>query len=92
MNTPRRSPDTVIAHNLKNYPSTTWLQYAHLNLVSIILVEFHEIPTNGFQEIVFTKMSTDGLTNEPNDRLTDRQRESYIAPINFVSYTPYLGV
>ena len=43
-------------HNsAQNYRTGTGLQHAQLGLVSIIAVKFHEILTNGFQEIVFTK-------------------------------------
>ena len=38
----------------KNYQTGTGLQHAQLGLVSIIAVKFHEILTNGFQEIEFT--------------------------------------
>ena len=46
MNTPRQRPVTVITPiSLKNYPSATWLQYALLGFVSIILEKFYEILT-----------------------------------------------
>ena len=67
MNTPRRHLDTVITSNsynnlkvviskfAKNYRTGTGLQHAQLGMVSIIAVKIHEILTNGFREIVFTR-------------------------------------
>ena len=70
VNNLRRQPDTVIAHNsLKHYPSATWLQYVQLGVVSIILVKFHEIPTNGCREIVYTR-NVYRTTDRPTDRAT----------------------
>ena len=72
-------------NSAKNHRTGTGLQYAKLGLISIIVVKFHEIPTYGFREIVFTR-NVNRRTDGPTDRRTDS-----VTPI-LPPYTYYLGV
>lgn len=63
MNTPRWYPITVIANN----SSVTHWQYAQRELITLILVKFHEIPHTSWYKIISTNWQARLLPIKPPD-------------------------